>query len=139
LPLPLITGRRALRIVESVEKKLWTPAGLRTLAREDQAYHGQYRGGPRERDAAYHTGTVWPWLLGPFVEAWVRTNGMNGEAKSIARERFLQPLLSRLESAGVGHIFEIADGDAPHPPRGCPFQAWSVGEALRLAYDVLRG
>ena len=76
-----------------------------------------------ERDGAYHQGTVWPWLLGPFVEAWVRVRGNTSEAKREARDRFLSPLFAHLDQAGLGHVSEIVDGDAPHEPRGCPFQA----------------
>lgn len=137
LPFPLLTGARAARLVRGVEERLLTPLGLRTLAPDDPAYVGRYVGGPKERDLAYHQGTVWPWLLGPFVEAWVRVRGSTPEAKREARERFLGPLFAHLDAAGLGHISEIADGDPPHPPRGCPFQAWSVGEALRLDAGVL--
>jgi predicted glycogen debranching enzyme len=137
LPIPLLTGERARRVVEAVEARLLTPMGLRSLAPEDPAYIGHYQGGVRERDAAYHQGTVWPWLLGPFVEAWLRVRGETQSAKREARVRFLDPLLARLDEAGLGHICEIADGDPPHAPRGCPFQAWSVGEALRLDRVVL--
>ena len=80
---------------------------------------------------------MWPWLLGPFAEAWVRVRGGTPEAKREARRRFLEPLLGELERAGLGHVSEIADAEAPYTPRGCPFQAWSVGEALRLANVVL--
>jgi glycogen debranching enzyme len=80
---------------------------------------------------------VWPWLLGPFAEAWVRVRGNMPKAKREARVCFLEPLLRHLDQAGLGHISEIADGDPPHAPRGCPFQAWSVGEALRLSLVVL--
>jgi len=86
----------------------------------------------RERDGAYHQGTVWPWLIGPFVEAWRRVRGGTNQARGEARGKFLAPLLAHLEEAGLGHISEIADAEAPHTPRGCPWQAWSVGEALRL-------
>src|SRR5262249_33685867 len=86
---------------------------------------------------AYHRGTVWPWLVGPFVEAWVRVRGSTPEAKREARVRFLKPLLRHLDDAGLGHVSEIADGDPPHTPRGCPFQAWALGEVLRLADGVL--
>ena len=89
------------------------------------------------RDSAYHQGTVWPWLLGAFVEAWVRVRGDTVAAKRNARQRFLEPLLAHLHEAGLGHVSEIADAEAPHRPRGCPFQAWSVGEALRLDQVVL--
>jgi len=111
--------------------------GLRSLAPDDSSYMAHYDGNEHARDAAYHQGTVWPWLMGPFVEAWVRVRGGTAAAKREARERFLAPLLRHLDEAGVGHISEIADGDAPFTPRGCPFQAWSVGEALRLDLDVL--
>lgn len=91
----------------------------------------------RERDGAYHQGTVWPWLIGPFVEAWVRTRGNTGAAKSEARARFLTPLLDHLHHTGLGHVSEIADAEAPHTPRGCPFQAWSLAELIRLDRIVL--
>jgi glycogen debranching enzyme len=137
LPFPLLTGARARRVVDAVEARLLTPMGLRTLAPADPAYVPHYQGSVRERDAAYHQGTAWPWLIGPFVEAWVRVRGGTTAAKREARERFLTPLLQRLDDAGLGHISEIADGDPPFTPRGCPFQAWSVGEALRLDLAVL--
>ncbi len=86
----------------------------------------------RERDGSYHQGTVWPWLMGAFVEAWLRVRGNAREAKQQARATFLASLLSHLDEAGIGHLPEIADGDTPHTPRGCLFQAWSVCEALRL-------
>src|SRR4030095_6736854 len=107
--------------------------GLRTLARGDPSYRGRYEGGVSGRDAAYHQGTVWPWLIGPFVDAWLRVPGDDAAQCEAARRRFLAPLLDHLAVAGLGHVSEIADGDAPHAPRGCPFQAWSVGEALRLS------
>jgi predicted glycogen debranching enzyme len=137
LPFALIDGERARQIVDAVEQQLWTPMGLRTLARGEPGYVGRYEGGIRERDGAYHQGTAWPWLLGPFVEAWVRVRGGTAVAKASARERFLTPLLRHLDEAGLGHVSEIADGDAPHTPRGCPFQAWSLGELLRLDRSVL--
>lgn len=137
LPFSLLAAQRARPIVDAVESRLWTPLGLRTLAPDEPGYTPRYTGGPRERDGAYHQGTVWPWLLGPFVEAWVRVRGNTAAAKQAARARFLPPLLAHLDQAGLGHISEIADGDSPHTPRGCPFQAWSVGEALRLEHVVL--
>jgi predicted glycogen debranching enzyme len=137
LPLQLLDGERARRVVDAVERRLLTPLGLRSLAPDEPGYVPHSRGGVRERDAAYHQGTVWPWLIGPFVEAWVRVRGGTAAAKRAARERFLAPLLAHLDAAGLGHISEIADGDPPHVPRGCPFQAWSVGEALRLDLSVL--
>jgi predicted glycogen debranching enzyme len=137
LPFALLEGERARRVVDAVEARLWTPLGLRTLAPDDPAYVGRYSGGVASRDGAYHQGTVWPWLAGPMAEAWVRVRGGAPEARREAREKFLAPLLAHMKKAGLGHISEIADGDPPHTPRGCPFQAWSVGEALRLDRLVL--
>ena len=137
LPFPLVTGARARQIVDTLERRLWTPMGMRTLPPDAPGYRPRYEGDTRSRDAAYHQGTVWPWLLGPFVEAWVRVRGGTPEVVGDARRRFLAPLLGHLTEAGLGHISEIADADAPHTPRGCPFQAWSVGEALRLDLQVL--
>jgi predicted glycogen debranching enzyme len=137
LPFPVLEGERARAVVDAVESRLLTPMGLRSLAPGEPGYTGRYEGGVRERDGAYHQGTVWPWLLGPFVEAWVRARGGAAPVRREARERFLEPLLRHLDEAGIGHVSEIADGDPPHTPRGCPFQAWSVGEALRLDRIVL--
>ena len=137
LPWPLLEGERARRVVDLVEAMLWTPLGLRTLAPGSDGYRPRYEGGVLSRDGAYHQGTVWPWLLGPFVEAWVRVRGGGTRVRREASRRFLAPLLEHLRTAGLGHISEIADAEAPHEPRGCPFQAWSVAEALRLAHGVL--
>jgi predicted glycogen debranching enzyme len=138
LPFALLEGPRARSVVDAVERRLWTPLGLRSLAPGEPGYAARYAGGVRERDGAYHQGTAWPWLLGPFVEAWVRVRGGAPEAKREARERFVAPLLAHLETAGLGHVSEIADAEPPHAPRGCPFQAWSLGELLRLQEQVLR-
>jgi len=137
LPLALLEGKRARRLVDEVERRLWTPLGLRSLAPGEPGYTERYEGGVRERDGAYHQGTVWPWLVGPFVEAWVRVRGSSRVAKREARSRFLDPMLRHLDEAGLGHLSEIADAEPPHAPRGCPFQAWSVGEVLRLDRIVL--
>jgi predicted glycogen debranching enzyme len=137
LPFPVLEGERARRVVDAVEARLATPLGLRTLPTDHPEYRGRYEGGVRERDGAYHQGTVWPFLAGAFVDAWVRVRGGSREARREARERFLPPLFAHLEEAGLGHVSEIADGDAPHTPRGCPFQAWSVGELIRLDRRVL--
>jgi glycogen debranching enzyme len=134
----VLDGDRAKRVVDVVERHLWTPAGLRSLGPSEPGYIGTYRGGVRQRDGAYHQGTVWPWLTGAFVEAWLRVRGDGDETRREATARFLMPLLAHYDRSAPGHVAEIADGDAPHVPGGCPFQAWSVGEALRLAEDVLR-
>jgi predicted glycogen debranching enzyme len=132
VPAWLLDGTMATAVVDTVERELWTPLGLRSLSPRDPAYQGRYRGGPRERDGAYHQGTVWPWLLGPFVEAWLRVRGITAGSREEGRARFLTLLLEHLARAGIGHVSEIADGDPPHRPGGCPFQAWSVGEAIRI-------
>ncbi|MBI5863629.1 MAG: glycogen debranching enzyme family protein [Planctomycetes bacterium] len=136
LPIALFENGRARQIVDSVEQKLWTPLGLRSLAPDDPEFAPQYRGGVRERDGAYHQGTVWPWLIGPFVEAWLRVRGDTPEARRDARQRFVAPLHEHLAQAGVGHLSEVADAIAPHLPGGCPFQAWSLAELLRLEQTV---
>jgi predicted glycogen debranching enzyme len=137
LPIALLEGARARQVVDAVEARLWTPLGLRSLAPEEYGYQPRYTGGIRERDGAYHQGTVWPWLLAPFVEAWIRVRGYGSVSKDDARRRFLEPMMRHLQEAGLGHVSEIADGEAPHTPRGCPFQAWSVGELLRLDLVIL--
>ncbi len=137
LPWPALSGERAQAVADLVERELWTPLGLRTLAPSEPDYCPHYEGGVSERDNAYHQGTAWPWLLGAFVEAWVRVRNSSKDAKLRARQKFLAPLLRHLDDAGLGHVSEIADASAPFTPRGCPFQAWSVGEALRLDLSVL--
>ena len=137
LPYPVLDEPLARRVVETVESQLWTPLGLRTLAPDDARYVAHYEGDVRSRDGSYHQGTAWPWLIGPFIEAWVRVRGNTPSVRREARKRFFDPLLRHLDHAGLGHISEITDADSPHTPRGCPFQAWSVGEALRLDLSVL--
>ncbi|HWA57555.1 MAG TPA: amylo-alpha-1,6-glucosidase [Gemmatimonadales bacterium] len=137
LPWALLEGERARGVVDAAEARLWTPMGPRSLAANEPGYAPRYEGGPVERDGSYHQGTVWPWLAGAFIEAWVRTRGNTPAAKAEARRRFFDPLLAQRERAGLGHLAEIADADPPHTPRGCPFQAWSMGELLRLDRVVL--
>jgi len=121
-------------IVEVVERELFTPVGLRTLSPRDGNYHPQLRGSPRDRDAAYHQGTVWPWLMGPFISAYVKVHDRSEEARARAA-LWLAGFEEHLRTAGVGHISEIADGESPHTPRGCIAQAWSAGELLRAAVE----
>ena len=123
---PTLDPRRWDSILDVVESKLLTPFGLRTLSPDDPAYHGQCRGDQSQRDSAYHQGTVWPWLLGPYVDTCLRA----GRDTSRARLS-LEELLRGLSSYGLGSIAEIFDGDPPHTPRGCIAQAWSVGEIIR--------
>jgi glycogen debranching enzyme len=101
---------------------------LRSLSPRDSRYHGRYEGGVFERDSAYHQGTVWPWLMGPFLTAYCKTHGDRAQAL-----RWLNGCEAWMEQACLGQISEIADGDAPHTPRGCVAQAWSVAELLRVA------
>ena len=138
LPFQVLPGERARAVVDLAEAKLLTPAGMRSLSPDDPQYRGAYRGGVWARDTAYHQGTVWPFLMGAFVEAWVRTRGGSDAARGEARRLFLEPFLKALDPHHLGHLPEIAEGEAPHEPRGCPFQAWSVGEALRLDKVVLQ-
>jgi predicted glycogen debranching enzyme len=137
LPLSILEGERARQVVERVEEELWTPMGLRTLSPRSPEYHGAYAGDRRVRDESYHQGTAWPWLLGPFVDGWIRVRGRNEEARREARARFVSPLRDHLQDGGLGHIGEIADGDSPHGTHGCPFQAWSLGEFLRIERIIL--
>jgi predicted glycogen debranching enzyme len=137
LPEMLLSAKQARLVVDKVERELWTPLGLRSLSPEDSNYWGVYTGGVWDRDGAYHQGTVWCWLIGPFVEAWVRVRGNTAAVRKQARDKFLKPLAEHLQTAGLNHLSEIADGDPPHSPRGCPFQAWSVGEYQRLHRKVL--
>ncbi len=138
LPFAVLEGQAARGVVDLVEARLLTPLGLRTLDPTDPQYVGHYRGGPAERDGAYHQGTAWPWLMGPFVEAWLRVRGDTAVARAEGKSRFLPPLLAHLEAAGLGHVSEVVDGDVPHAPGGCPFQAWSLGELIRI-WSMLDG
>jgi predicted glycogen debranching enzyme len=137
LPLLLLSEDKTRRVIDAVEQRLLTPLGLRSLSSDHPDYQPRYEGEVLARDGAYHQGTVWPWLMGPFVEAWLRARGNSSEAKQEARKRFLLPLEMHLHQAGIGHISEICDAEPPHTPRGCPFQAWSFGEYLRIKHILL--
>ncbi len=128
------------KIVDITHKKLLTPFGLRTLSKDDSHYLGTYAGDRNSRDKAYHNGTVWPWLLGPFTTAFLKAKGYTEYAREYALLNFLKPLLTKnvLES-GLCALNEIFDGDPPHRARGCIAQAWSVAEPLRAYFeDILR-
>jgi predicted glycogen debranching enzyme len=128
------------KVVDAVEHALLTPCGLRTLERNSLRYVGAYVGDRRNRDRAYHNGTVWPWLLGPFTTAFLRAKGYTESNREYALKNVLMPLLGKqVFEAGLGTLSEIFDGDPPHTPRGCISQAWSVAEPFR-AYveDVLQ-
>jgi predicted glycogen debranching enzyme len=145
LPFSALTSEAQKGVVATCQKLLITPMGMRTLAPPpppgSPSYHGRCAGDQRARDMAYHQGTVWPWLIGPFVSAYVKIRGGTGGGGDNVRNEarhFLDPFKDHLTKAGLGSISEIADGDPPYTPRGCPAQAWSVGEVLRAYYeDVL--
>ena len=128
----LLDADQSRAVVDVCSRELLTPVGLRSLAPRDAAYVGQYHGGPRERDGAYHQGTVWSWLLGPYALAhWLV---YRDAAHAIA---LLEGLAPHLGEACIGQISEVFDADAPHVPGGCFAQAWGVAETLR-AWQVIR-
>jgi predicted glycogen debranching enzyme len=131
----MVTSNRAKGILSTVERELLTPRGLRTLAPTDANYIGRYEGDPRSRDGAYHQGTVWPWLMGPFITAYVKTFGRKAGQDFV--NEWLSQFQVHLEEACLGQVSEIFDGDAPHTPRGCVAQAWSVAELLRSSVEDL--
>jgi len=138
LPFSPLSARQQKSVVDVVQKELLTPYGLRTLNVQDSRYKSIYTGPQRQRDEAYHQGTVWPYLIGPFVEAYLKVNGFSRKSKKRAAE-FIEPLLQHLTNEGcLGNTSEIFDGDAPHKPRGCFAQAWSVSELIR-AYWLIHG
>ncbi|WP_406661185.1 amylo-alpha-1,6-glucosidase [Methanolobus sp. ZRKC3] len=138
LPFSMLPESVSLSIVEMVGKKLLTPYGLRTLSPEDTRYIGTYHGNTENRDMAYHNGTVWTWLLGHYITAYRKTHPDSQECRE-SLEKLLVELRIHIDEAGLGSISEIFDGDAPHKPRGCISQAWSVAELTRAyAEDVLQ-
>jgi len=138
LPHGMLSPLRAKAVVDKVQKELLTPYGLRTLSANDPHYRGRYLGDQLQRDGAYHQGTVWPWLLGPFINAYLKVNGDTELSRGQALE-WLNPLRDHLNQAGLQQISEIFDGDAPHCPRGCIAQAWSVAEILRTLIENVHG
>jgi predicted glycogen debranching enzyme len=122
--LGVLDGAPARSSVDACRTELLTPLGLRSLAPPDPRFRPVHRGGPAERDAAYHQGTVWPWLIGPYVDA--------ARATGVPVDGVLDGLEAHLGEWGVGSVSETADGAAPHAATGCPFQAWSVAETLRI-------
>jgi glycogen debranching enzyme len=116
-------------VLDSVAAALLTPVGLRTLSPRHADYKARYFGDLRARDAAYHQGTVWPWLMGPFVDAWLAVHPDDSDGA----RALLSPLLEHLTSGGcVGSVSEIFDAESPFTPRGCFAQAWSVAELVRV-------
>lgn len=135
LPHQLLCDEHQKSVVEVVQRELLTPVGLRSLSPRDSRYRPRYEGDQWSRDSAYHQGTVWGWLLGPFLEAYLHIHEENDESKAQVRD-WLQPMIAHLDVAGLGSISEIFDGDEPHTPRGCFAQAWSVAETLRVWAQV---
>src|SRR4029079_11967169 len=121
---PILDDVASRRVVDVCRAVLLTPLGLRSLAPQDQRFCASHRGSPAERDAAYHQGTVWPWLIGPYAESCRRT-GVDADGA-------LDGLEAHLGEWGLGSVSETADGAAPHAATGCPFQAWSVAQLLRI-------
>ncbi|MFN2386710.1 MAG: amylo-alpha-1,6-glucosidase, partial [Thermoanaerobaculia bacterium] len=121
----LLPPHRARAVYWTVRRRLLTPYGLRTLDSRDSRYRGRCEGPQRERDLAYHQGTVWPWLMGSFADAHFRIFGRTADSRRTMRA-WLAPLRAHVRAAGVGFVSEIFDGDPPHAPRGCFAQAWSV-------------
>jgi glycogen debranching enzyme len=132
---PILKLEKAPSVLEAAERELLTPFGLRTLSPADAGYIGRYEGDQRARDSAYHQGTVWPWLLGPFITAYLKVHQESAEARKKASE-WISNFESHMSIAGLGQISEIFDGDPPHAPRGCIAQAWSVAELLRVAAQL---
>ena len=132
LDFPILDRKRGEKIVETVWKNLWGRYGLKTLPDDDPRYIGKYLGDWAHRDSAYHNGTVWAWLLGPFTTAFVKIKNHDEYWRKFAFKSFLQPLFKEeIHRAGLGTVSEIFDGDEPHISRGCISQAWSVAEPLR--------
>lgn len=137
LPYPLLDDDKALKIVERVKDELYIGCGLRSLSPYDPEYHGIYTGALKKRDAAYHQGTAWGFLLGPFITAYRKVNHYDEQSREMAL-LMLEKSKYHLEGFGcIGSISEIFDGDAPHTPRGCYAQAWSVGELMRCFLEDL--
>jgi len=132
LPYDLLAKQQQQAVVKIIHRELLTTVGLRTLERSDPDYQPHYEGPPEQRDAAYHQGTVWPWLIGPFVDAYLIACG-----RTARNLEYCRGLVERLEMEArrdgcLGAIAEIYDGDEPRRPRGCPAQAWSMAEIARL-------
>lgn len=132
LPFPLLTIDKARKVLQVIEKTLFTPVGLRSLSPDHVEFKARYSGDQGQRDGAYHQGTVWSWLLGPYIDTLVKVRGPEVGTKQ-ARQ-ILNAFAYHLSEEGIGTVSEIFDGSAPHAPRGCIAQAWSVGELLRVIH-----
>lgn len=132
LPFPLLTKVKATKVVETVGNYLLTPHGLRSLSQSHKDYKPVYSGGVWSRDGSYHQGTVWSFLLGPYIDALMAVKATKGKAEAT---RILNKFFEHISQAGAGTVSEIFDGDAPHTARGCMAQAWGVAEVLRVAIE----
>ncbi len=135
LPYEILDKATSLSVLKTVEEHLLTPYGLRSLSPEHYRYEGYYGGNQWSRDGAYHQGTVWSWLLGPYITAKIRLEGDSGR---MVVERLLNNFQHHLSDAGIGTVSEIFDGDPPHYPKGCIAQAWSVAEILRAYVEDVK-
>ena len=138
LPYTMLSPEKEKAIVDRVEKDLLTPFGLRTLSDDHPLYKGQYRGDAITRDTAYHNGTAWPWLLGAYVKAYWKVHKYS-ESSFEDMRALLQGFDTHLETAGIGTISEVFDGDYPHSPGGTIAQAWSVAEIFRAYVEDVLG
>ncbi len=132
LPFKLLPKDKAEKVFAILTRKLLTPRGLRSLSPDHKDYKPVYAGDPWHRDSAYHQGTVWSFLFGPYVDAWMNLTGERGRSDA---SRMLTVFFEHLDEAGVGTVSEIFDGAPPHYPRGCVAQAWGVAEVLRVALE----
>lgn len=130
LPFPCLAGHQAELVMDCVREHLLTPYGLRTLSPDDPDYRGRYEGDMTSRDMAYHNGTVWPWLMGPYCDG-LRSVRKDAAGTDALIRALLTPLVESMDEGCVGQIAEIYDGDQPHRTRGCPAQAWSIAEVAR--------
>jgi predicted glycogen debranching enzyme len=132
LPYSPLDAAKWMGVVEKVKNHLLAPVGLRTLSPEDKSYKGRYEGDGLTRDAAYHQGTVWPWLIAHFGEAYIKATEDTAAAKTFLLDYIRAFLRNHMKEAGIGCISEIFDGDVPHRPNGCISQAWSAAGLIRL-------
>jgi predicted glycogen debranching enzyme len=140
LDFSMLDAEKRRSVVELVAREHVTPYGLRTLSLDDPKFVGKCTGNRRSRDTAYHNGTIWPWLLGPYVTAYLKVNSYSLQARAFALENLVLPLFTvGINQGGLGTINEIYDCDPPNAPRGCIAQAWSVGEPLRAYIEDVLG
>ena len=137
LPFAIMETGKAALVLKTVKEKLYTPFGLRSLSPDDPRYIGHYGGDTIKRDSAYHQGTVWSWLLGPYVEACMKTFGESFRSEALT---IIDRFSIHMNEGCIGNVSEIFDGDAPYTARGCVAQAWSVAELMRIirTYSLIR-